>query len=87
MTILEEADAAINGPRRESYGDVLESFVSIADVWSTILRAPVTPQQVALCMIALKLLREANKHSRDNLVDLCGYAALLAQIEDASLKP
>jgi hypothetical protein len=35
-------------------------------------------------MIGLKLLRESNSHSRDNLVDIAGYTALLEQIESSS---
>lgn len=83
MTILEEADATINGPRRAAYGPAEESFARIATVWSALLRQPITATQVALCMAAFKLCREANAHSRDNLVDLCGYAALLQAIEEA----
>jgi hypothetical protein len=80
-SILAEAEAIINGPRRASYGDVEESFRRIANVWSAVLRAPVSPAQVALCMIGLKLCREANKEARDNRVDICGYAALLDQLQ------
>lgn len=75
-SILTEADAIINGPRRDSYGNATESFTRVAAVWSAILRAPVTPRQVAQCMIALKVLRDANKPSHDNLLDVIGYAAL-----------
>lgn len=77
MNILEEAAQIISGPRRQAYGDVRESFASCATLWSVILKAPVSPEQAALCMIGLKLLREANKSHRDNRVDICGYAALL----------
>lgn len=71
----------INGPRRDSYGDANESFGRVAAVWSAILKHPVTPAQVALCMAGLKLCREANAHHRDNLVDLCGYVALIEKAE------
>lgn len=80
MSVLQEAEQVINGPRRESYGDAKESFQKIADVWSIALKTKVTPEQVALCMIGLKFCREANKPHRDNLVDLAGYAALLEKI-------
>lgn len=80
-SILAEADTIINGPRRDAYGDVRQSFTAVAHTWSDILKHPVTPQQVALCMIALKLHREANKPSRDNRVDVCGYTALLDRLE------
>ncbi len=80
QSILEEAAQIIEGPRRDSYGDVSESFQRIADMWSQILRREVFPYEVALCMIALKVCREVNEHGHDNLTDIIGYAALLDQI-------
>jgi Domain of unknown function (DUF6378) len=75
-----EAEATINGPRRGSYGDVHTSFGKIADMWSVILNRDTTSEEVALCMIALKLVREANAHKHDNVVDVMGYAGLLAEL-------
>ncbi len=80
-SILEEAAEIISGPRRESYGDVRTSFNRIANLWQPIIGTSISPEQVAMCMIQLKVARETNSHSRDNLVDICGYAAL---IEDLS---
>lgn len=82
MNCLETANEIINGPRRDSYGPVEESFKKIATVWSYILKTEVSPLQVAQCMIGLKLLRESNKHGIDNLVDICGYAALAEKVQD-----
>lgn len=79
-SILTEADTIINGPRRDAYGSVERSFGKVAATWTGILGTEVTPQHVALCMIALKLHREANKSARDNRVDMVGYVALLDQI-------
>ena len=77
-TVLQEADRLINGDRREAYGDVRQSFESVAVGWSQIFGASVTAEQVALAMVWLKVMREANAHKRDNLVDICGYAGLAA---------
>lgn len=79
-SVLQEAEAVINGPRRESYGDAQESFNRVALLWSGILKTPVTAHQVALCMIGLKLCRESTKHQRDNLVDIAGYTELANQL-------
>lgn len=79
-SILLEAEEIINGPRRDSYGPVEESFQRVAAVWSAVLKTTITPHQVALCMIGLKLCREANKPARDNLVDICGYAGLAEKV-------
>ncbi len=82
MSILEEADDIINGERAESYGSPLIMCNKIAGMWSQILGSEVTPKQVNLCMIALKICRETNKHSRDNLIDIAGYAGVIEKMMD-----
>ena len=77
MTVLEEANNIVHGARRESYGHPRDNFRRTAKVWSGILDTEITPEQVALCMVGIKLAREAFKHTRDNLVDLAGYTAVL----------
>jgi hypothetical protein len=79
--LFEEAERTISGPRRGEYGDAKASFERIALTWSAVLGVTVTAQQVALCMIGLKVCREANGHKHDSLVDICGYAGLLAEME------
>lgn len=81
MNVLEEASAVITGPRREAYGPVEASFGAIASGWASILGIEVTPRDVALCMVWLKVVRESHSHQRDNLVDICGYAALADQLD------
>ena len=49
--------------------------------WSITLGVTVTPQQVALCMIDLKLARLAHDpHYADGPIDVIGYAALIPEI-------
>jgi len=71
--LFEQAKNIVGGDRRDDYGPLRESFERIAMVWSGILKAHVTTEQVALCMIGVKIVREANKHKDDNVVDLYGY--------------
>ena len=67
--------------RRDDYGDPAEQFRAIADRWSITLGTPITPAQVALCMIDLKLARLAHDPSyADGPVDVIGYAALIPEI-------
>ena len=67
--------------RRDDYGDPAEQFKAIADRWSITLGIPVTPAQVALCMIDLKLTRLTyDPRHVDSVVDVIGYAALLREI-------
>lgn len=86
-SICQQAHALIHGPRRATYGDARESFTEIAFIWSIVLDAPVNPRQVALCMVALKLCREANAHSLDNLVDGAAYFDLAGQVSEPPSGP
>lgn len=82
MNVLREADELVNGDRNDAYGDPRVKYKVLADLWSVILERTVTPQQVALCMLATKVGRESLKHKRDNLVDIAGYARILAILTD-----
>jgi hypothetical protein len=73
-TILEEASEIVKGDRAVSYGKAQESFDRIATMWTAILTFEVTPHDVAMCMIALKIARYTVGHQRDSLVDIAGYA-------------
>ncbi len=67
--------------RRDDYGDPADQFKAIAARWSITLDMPVTPAQVALCMIDLKLTRLGyDPRHVDSVVDVIGYAALLREI-------
>ncbi len=79
VNILEEAQKLVTGDRNESYGDADKEFRKVAAMWTAILGADVDPRSVALCMIALKLVREAHQHKRDNLVDIAGYSLLASK--------
>ena len=56
-------------------------MAAIAARWSITLGQHVTPAQVVLCMIDLKLARLAHdpKH-HDSVADVIGYAALLPEV-------
>ena len=67
--------------RRDDYGDAADQFKAIAARWSITLGMPVTPAQVALCMIDLKLARLTyDPRHIDSVVDVIGYAALLREV-------
>jgi hypothetical protein len=83
---IEEAKKIIHGERNESYGPMKEGFDKIAIMWSVILNQNITAEQVCLCMIALKLSREAYKHSDDNLIDVIGYSEIVGLIQPIKKK-
>ena len=72
--ILEEALSLTKGARNKDYGDCTIEFDRVAKMWSIIFENEVTPNQVALAMIALKITRQMNANKRDNWVDIAGYA-------------
>ena len=78
--ILEQA-AAIIAERGAAYGDFGEQVAAIAKRWSITLDRHVTPAQVVLCMIDLKLARLTdNPRHFDSAIDVAGYAALLTEV-------
>jgi hypothetical protein len=85
VNILLEADNLVNGARQDSYGHPIDDYTRTAGLMShlldTKLKEPLTAEDAILCMCAVKLSREVNKHKRDNLVDLAGYAQCLQMVE------
>lgn len=79
-TATQIADGLVHGNRNQDYGPPHKDFSRTASMWSVILQgkllpgATISPHEVGLCQIAVKLSRECHKHKQDNLVDICGYA-------------
>jgi hypothetical protein len=67
--------------RQLHYGPPEENLVRIAKRWSLTLGQEITPQQVALCMMDVKLARLSHDpEHRDSIMDVAGYAACLNEI-------
>jgi len=74
QSVLREAEQLVYGDRGADYGHPSEDFTRTGKMWGAILGIPSVPDwKVALCMAALKIGRECNKHKRDNLTDAAGY--------------
>ena len=88
-SILAGASMAVNGDRAENYGTQLINFTHIARMWGVILERTITPQEVAMCMIALKLarLKKTSGTHRDSIMDIAGYAECLDQINQQQKQP
>jgi Domain of unknown function (DUF6378) len=53
----------------------------VAVRWSQILRTKVTPAQVIVCLIDLKVARLAHDPRHlDSIIDVAGYAGCLAEV-------
>jgi len=72
-SIAQEAMDIVSGARQQTYGHPSKNFLDTARLWSVVLGVEVTAQQVALCMVAVKVAREIHTPKRDNLVDAIGY--------------
>ena len=77
--------ANIVSERRAQYGEASIAMAAIATRWSVTLGQPITPAQVVLCLIDLKLARLAhNPAHEDSAVDVCGYAAVMRELIETS---
>jgi len=74
--VLAESITIINGDRQDQYGNPEDCFDDIARLWSWYLDADLSPAQVSMMMVLLKIAREKMKHKHDNIVDACGYLGL-----------
>jgi len=83
-SILDEAKRITSGARNMDYGHPREDFTRTARLWTALLQHKLKPieailaDDIAMCMIALKLSRQVHSHKRDNLVDIAGYTRTLA---------
>lgn len=77
QTVLTEARDIVHGDREKTHGEPSKNLAAIAAMWEPIFGAKVTPEQVCLAMIALKVARAVNQPDhRDHWTDIVGYVAL-----------
>lgn len=84
-TVLSEARRIINGERQDQYGDPEDNFAVIAQFWAVYDRHAAAKDRpahdAAMKMALMKIARICTgAGSRDCYVDLCGYAALAADM-------
>lgn len=80
MNILNKADQIVNKRKEEKerlYGPFSEGMEKASSIASLIANKTISPKDMYLCMIALKLSRESYNHKEDNLLDAVAYIAAL----------
>jgi hypothetical protein len=78
--LLAEA-AAVVRDRRHTYGQPLDLFERVAVRWSQVLGTRVTPAQVIVCLVDLKVARLTHDPRHlDSITDIAGYAGCLAEV-------
>ena len=79
--ILDIAKHYITQDRAATHGGAEDSFADIAAMWSIYLGHPVGPEDVAMMMVLLKVVRfKNNPQHADNPIDAVGYSALAGEI-------
>jgi hypothetical protein len=80
--LLDRASAVVRH-RRGIYGAFGSVFERVATRWSQVLGTRVTPAQVIICLIDLKVVRLAREPKHlDSRTDIAGYAGVLAEVLD-----
>ena len=73
--LLDAAKEAVE-ERGNEYGAPWDNHERIAVMWTAIMGVEFEPEQVALCLAAMKIARlAANRDHQDSWKDLAGYAA------------
>jgi hypothetical protein len=78
---LDTANKVVN-ERGDNYDHPLINFLRIAIRWSLWLNKLVTPLDVAIMMIELKLARTQHRLLDDNLIDTAGYVETIAKMDN-----
>lgn len=78
-----ESVAAIIRERNLNYGSPYANHVAVAQLWSVLLQKDVSPNEVVMCMVALKLARLIHEPTHDDSwADIIGYGGIGRGISD-----
>ena len=67
--------------RRRVYGEPVDLFERVSVRWSQVLGTKVTPAQVLVCLVDLKVARLTHDPRHlDSITDVAGYAGCLAEV-------
>jgi len=87
-SILDEARNVVSGARQKQYGPPEQSLEDITALWNAYLKGykrlhteELSPKDVAMMMVLLKIAREKHKTKKDNLVDAVGYLLMCSMLE------
>lgn len=72
----------VNEDRAQLYGHPLDNLTRAANIWSVILDVDVTAEQVALCMVGMKIARQVHREQMDNVADAVGYLLTYGMIQE-----
>lgn len=82
-SICSTASGLTGGDRAKTHGDKVENHANIASLWGAFLGVDLSPLQVSLMMVLLKVARtKAGSHNLDDYVDMAGYAGVSGEIAE-----
>lgn len=84
MSILLEAHNLVferSEEKERQYGPMDKGMREAAQIASLLTRKHISARDMYMCMVALKLSREAYNHKDDNILDACAYLAAMAKYE------
>jgi hypothetical protein len=79
---LDTAARIVTGQRQHEYGDKYQNHNNIAKLWSAYLDYEISPHDVAMCMLLVKVARIKHRPTEDCYIDMAGYAAIAGEIQD-----
>lgn len=79
-TILEEAQRLTHVDRQADYGHPEDDFTKVVGAVNAVFGTSLEATDWPLIMVIAKIAREHNKHKRDNVVDMAGYANTLDMV-------
>ena len=87
MNILDKANRIINERSEEKermYGPFNEGMERAAMIASGATGKTITPQDMYMCLVALKLSRQSYNHKEDNLLDAVAYLGSLNDYNESN---
>ena len=71
----------MSGKRQHEYGNKKENHENIARLWSAYLDHYISPHDVAILMVLLKVARaKFGNPSSDTYIDMVGYSAIAGEL-------
>lgn len=73
-SVCQEAHRLVTEDRGQAYDHPARNLDRTARLWSVYLGQEITPRQVAICQVLVKVARDQFAPGHDHLVDIAGWA-------------
>ena len=84
--LVQEAGETVLSGREDTHGHIRDNFQQISEFWSSYLGTQVSPSDVAIMMVMLKISRQSvGSEEWDHYVDMIGYSAIAGALSPDAL--